>query len=115
MPDEQPSLFDPHKGRQLANEGIARADDHANLEWKDAALTALHVCALDRYDFTTDQVYEAMDGEWTHERRAMGAVMRQGARAGWIEKTKDFRLTERPEGHRGPKQVWRSLIYRRGS
>ncbi len=110
--DEQPNLFDALLGKSLADAAIERVDEHANEEWKSAALDAVSLCASAYSLFTTDQVYEVLvryDVE-THERRAMGAIMRRAKTAGWIAPTDDYWPTARPEAHRNPKRVWRSLI-----
>lgn len=46
----------------------------------------------------------------THEPRALGALMREAARAGDIEATDAWALSERVACHRRPLRVWRSLL-----
>lgn len=115
-PGTEPTLFDPERGAELRDDGIARAEAHAEVQWKDAALDAVLACARQLPRFTTDEVYAhgLLVGYSTHELRAMGGIMRRACTQGWIVPTDDYRPTARPEAHRRPMRVWRSLVYREG-
>ena len=48
----------------------------------------------------------------THEKRALGGIMRGAAVAGVIERTDRVVLCTRPNCHRAPITVWKSLMFR---
>jgi hypothetical protein len=107
----QETMFDSNLGAILRDDGIRRADEHADRDWKRAAYEAVSNLALFREHFTTDDVHELLgDAVSTHEKRAMGAIMRRAARDGLIEATDRYVASDRPEAHRNPKRVWRSLV-----
>lgn len=98
---------------EVRDQAIAVADAHADPTWRAHALDVVQALALRRPEFSTDAVWHALDeedGPETHERRALGGVMREAARAGWIEPTDRTVDSTRAIAHRGPKRVWRSLI-----
>lgn len=93
-------------GRARAADGIGRAGEHADDDWKAAARAA--VLSMDAgAEFTTDDVWRRIPaGLTTPEPRAMGAVMTALAGAGAIRKTDRVRESVRPEAHANPKAVW---------
>lgn len=107
----QPSIFDPDDGARRRDDGIQRADDHAVPDWKDEAYLAVIRVAARLGEFTSDDVWAELAASEvsTHEHRAMGAVIRRAARAGWCAPTSEFSLSRRPQRHRAPLRVWRSL------
>ena len=109
------NLFDLPAGQQAAQAGIDQAEDHAQQEWLEWAAAAVRTCAETGEPFTTDQVYAVMEARAiaenrptpaTHERRAMGAVVRKAVQDGLIVDTGRIQPTERPEGHASPKRLW---------
>ena len=95
----------------LLDDALERVEGNADARWKDACVDTIHRLALEREDFTTDDVWEAMDPEArTHERRAMGAMMRRAADRGWIRPTTLYKPTARPEAHGRPVRVWASRL-----
>jgi hypothetical protein len=70
--EEPPDLFS-----QL--ESVA---DHAGDEWRDRALDLVHYLALTRDTFTVEDLDEQLPP--TVDRRAVGWVLRRGARLGWM-------------------------------
>jgi hypothetical protein len=65
-----------------------------------------------RPEFTTDDVWEHLfqnDLPMPHEPRALGAVMVAAARARIIAPTDRYTPSARPECHRRPVKIWRSL------
>lgn len=93
-------------GRARAADGIARAGEHADDDWKRAA-TAAVLSISPGEQFTTDDVWPRIPaGLTTPEPRAMGAVMTSLAAAGEIVKTDRVRESRRPEAHANPKAVW---------
>lgn len=100
------------EGRRLRDEAIAQVDEHANPDWKDDAYAAVVQLTETMSEFTTDDVwYSLKDSQRgaTHERRAMGAIMRKAARAGLIEPTERYLTSTRAICHSAPKRVWRSV------
>lgn len=102
------------EGELRRDEGIARADYYADLEWRTAAYTALVDVAYLTPFLTSDDVWDRIDGPTTHEHRALGAIFRRASEAGVIAPTDTYRPTSRPSAHRRPIRVWRSLICREG-
>lgn len=97
---------------QLRDLGIRQADDHADPEWKDAALLAVHRCAVSHPEFIVDSVWQFIpEGFTTREGRAMGAVIRKALERQWIEPTGRYTKTARTTSHSAPRQIWRSLVY----
>jgi hypothetical protein len=89
-------------------------DAHADPEWKAAAEAAGRRIAARQPEFTTDDVWAALDREGVpkpRERRAMGPVMMALRRDKIIAATNRFDTTERPIAHAANVRIWRSLIY----
>ena len=110
----QPPLFDPQEGARLRDEGIERAGGAAPVLAVADALWAVCYVARHRATFTTDHVWavlEAIDAPSFPEPRALGAVMRDAQREGWIAATDDYDLSKRKVCHRRPLRIWRSLRY----
>ena len=109
------STQSPLPGMTLRDAAIDRVEEHADQEWRDAATLAVEACALTRRHFTSDHVWqhmvEADVTATTHEPRAMGAIMRAASNAGWCERTDVTKNSTRPQCHRRPLRVWRSLIH----
>ena len=106
----QETMFDANLGAILRDDGIGRADEHADREWKDAAYEAVSDLALFCEHFTTDDVHERLGDVHTHDKRAMGAIMLRAARDGLIVATDRYVASDRAVAHRNPKRVWRSLV-----
>jgi hypothetical protein len=105
-------IFDALAGSMLANEGIAKADANVDKAWALVALKAVSWLAMTQEEFTADDVWGilATDPAFTHEPRALGGVMRRAVSCGYIESTDRYILSSRPECHRNPKRVWKSLL-----
>lgn len=98
-------------------DGIDRADEHANRIWKQAARDAVKWLATKdpRYPhitprFSSDDVWGLLKAHNTHEPRAMGAIMQQAVRDGWIVSTGKYEPSTRPESHRRPVLIWRGQL-----
>lgn len=100
----------------VTDEAIARADEHAHETWRLAALKAVVMCAERMERFTADDVHAMLErcapDVATHDTRALGAIMRIAKIEGVIAATDEYRRSERLVAHRGPKQVWRSLVWK---
>lgn len=96
-------------GQLSLDQALATVADHADHRWTVAARRAVaHVAASGR-PFTTDDVWAELGadaGVSTHERRALGAVMRWAVKRGICEPTDDYRPSTRPECHKRPVRVW---------
>ncbi len=107
-----PREHDALCAKAATDEAIERVEEHADPEWKAHALDAIESCARSFPTFTTDAVWALLDGgPETHEPRALGAVMREAARRGWVESTDRTEQTARVHAHQRPARVWHSLIY----
>jgi len=101
-------------GAAERDEAIDRTTD-GNERWLAAVSDAIEHVASHRREFTTDHVWARLADGSTEpppgfEPRAMGAAMVRAMRAGIIERTDRTEPTDRPEAHRSPKRIWRSVI-----
>lgn len=106
------------KGRVAKADGMSAAESHAPREWLSAARQAGRQVALLRQEFTTDPIWRVLELQHVqppHEPRAMGPVMDSLMKAGVCFKTTRVSPSARPECHRRPLTVYRSLIYKGGS
>ena len=100
------TLFDAEEAR---DEAIARAEAGAG-DWVGRARDAVQLVALARFDFTTDDVWDALGGDRPQEPRALGAVMKQLAGEGKIRATGEYRKSSRVDCHARPVAVWRVVL-----
>ena len=102
--------------KRIADEEKKKAVDavaKAAKDWRETAMPVLRQIAKEVDAFTTDRVQWELNRqgiEPPREPRAYGALMRESARAGLIEKTDRVVPSVYPRNHRRPKAVWRSLI-----
>ena len=92
------------------DEAIQRVDEHASDAWKAEAMRAVVRVARERRRFTTDDVWAVLGESGTHEPRAMGAIMLQAARDGWVRATDDYVRSNRVACHARPLRVWESAL-----
>jgi hypothetical protein len=98
------------------HEAMERVDRNANAQWKKV-MYALGVETAKRMPhLTSDEIFDLYDATlqtaWTHEKRALGAVMQRLARDGIIRKSAlPHRPSRRKTLHASPLQVWDSLIF----
>jgi hypothetical protein len=100
------------EGERLKRLGMARVERHADPEWLKAADECVKLVAGLGADFTTDDVYELMEIRYpfvsTHDDRAMGPVIKNVAKQGWIEKAPVMPVKSRRRTlHASPITVWR--------
>lgn len=89
------------------DEGMRRAEDHADKEWKVLAWDTL-VAYFDTHDeFFCDDFWLETRLPWPREARAIGPLILRAARAGLIEKTGASRPSVR--SNLTPKPVWRVM------
>jgi DNA-binding IclR family transcriptional regulator len=96
------------KRREVA---IAQVEEHAAPDVRSLLLKAVRAVAERQPMLTSEDVILAYTGTTPHEPRVLGAVMREAKRQGWIVPTEEWRLSVRPESHRRPQRVWRSLVF----
>lgn len=91
-------------------EAIASAGKHADDRWWHEALDGVRQVAIQRSQFTADDVCAWLErrGVSTHDLRALGAVMRGAASAGWCHTTDNFVRSKRASRHNAPIRVWQS-------
>lgn len=90
MTDTLPSLFDPPEVVDEArDDGIGRADAHADPEWRVAAMQGIALLARTGEPFTADEVLAYLDSvaQDTHNLAALGPLFQRAARSGLIVKT----------------------------
>jgi hypothetical protein len=98
-------------GRAERDEAVARVDRHAPSDWKQEARDVVSRLAHGQQTVHPDDVWDRLTTR-PAEPRALGAIMVWARNQGLIEVTDEMRESERPEAHRNPKRVWRSLVYR---
>jgi hypothetical protein len=108
--------FDPAAGRRGKADGMLRAEHHADAYWWQCMLESGREVALRKpYLFTDDIVkfcLEKHPNVWTHEKRAIGPLMREMCRLGYFVPTQDWVESAQKQCHRRPMRVWFSLLYR---
>lgn len=99
-------------GEELRDEGIDRAEAHANPRFKAEAFFLIATIPLGA-EFTTDYIWRLLPPDCrTREPRAMGAIIRSAFKQGLIEQVPRTIKSIRPIAHRNPKQVWRRITSR---
>jgi hypothetical protein len=101
------TLFDAEEARDAA---IRQVQAAAPGVWMRRARDAALLVSLARFDFTTDDVWTALEGLEPPEPRAMGAVMKGLASEGLIRATGEYRKSRRVECHARPVAVWRMVL-----
>lgn len=87
---------------------------HENTDdgWKVRADAALDRACLENPRVISDDVWEILgDDDMPHDGRAMGQVMKRGAKRGVCAHTGTHRKSARLNCHGHPRGVWRSLTY----
>ena len=100
------TLFDAEEAR---DEAIARVERGAG-DWVERARDTVMLVALARFDFTTDEVWDALGEDRPEEPRALGAVMKGMAREGRVRATGEYRKSRRVDCHARPVAVWRVCL-----
>lgn len=108
-------VFDPQGGSAARDEGIDRADRHADPVWKAWWEDAVRRIAEQQQYFSTDDVERLKLMEQvthtTHEKRAIGGIMRRANKDGVCAPTENWVQSQRRVNHRRPLRVWASLLY----
>jgi hypothetical protein len=102
-------------GTQKRDAAMAQVEAHASVSWSGSVEQAIYYVAQHRQLFTTDAVWAVLrswDIVAPAEPRAMGPLMKNACRWGWCVPTGDHWMSVRPECHRRPIAVYRSLVQR---
>ncbi len=104
--------FDLEPGRDERDRAIEQVTAHAKVGFIEAGREALERCCFTMETFTTDEIWALIpDSSYTHEPRAMAAIMKFAQANNWAYPLDQYRPSSRPKAHRGPKRVWRSRVY----
>ena len=93
-------------------EAIDRAYCGAETSWKMYAEHTLEqVCRTQRF-FSADDLWQAMKGSGlrTEEPRALGAIIRNGAKRGWCIPMGNYVRSKRKPCHGRPIRIWQSIL-----
>lgn len=104
-------LFDEIEAGRRKEDGMERAEVGAGKPWIDHALECVWLVAEGSERFTTDDIWAVLGVGTITEPRAMGPVMREAAKRGWITKTDRTQKSKRPDCHARPLAIWLSNIY----
>ena len=104
------TIIEQNPVQMSLEEAIALVEENADQEWMSAAMYHVRVLCGHHSEFTTDDVWARLQHVETKEHRAMGAVMRKAAKAGWCVPTERFVKSQRPECNRRPICVWQSRL-----
>ena len=100
-----------YEGEKLRDEAIERVEA-ANAQWCRTALAAIQLIAITNAEFTSDDVWHALEmrgiAEPT-ENRAMGAAFKEAMERGVCEPTERTIKSKRKQCHARPIRVWRSI------
>jgi hypothetical protein len=101
---------------QAKSAGMSDVEAGANPEWMRAAYEAVLATARECRHFTSDEVMGRIpEGVGTHDKRALGPVVRTAAFNGVIEKAPVPAVNSaRRSLHASPRTVWKSLIFKEG-
>lgn len=102
--------------REIEKAEAAEKAVHSNAseDWKSRADAALDRACRENELVVSDDVWDILDEEdlsGPHDGRAMGHVMKRGAKRGSCVATEMYRKSAREGCHGHPRTVWRSLIY----
>lgn len=105
--------LDDFTSEQVTEDGIKRSKDHANPGWFNQALSVVEQMSHNKREITVNDVWNEMDRfpVETHDNSAMGPVMREAAKRGWVIKDSVPRKSDRPSRHGGFISVWKSLTF----
>lgn len=95
------------------DDGMRRADEHADDEWKDRASALLDAYLRQHPEFFVDDFWRESALDAPREARALGPIIQRAAREGRIVKTGNYRPSVR--SNLTPKPVWRSTVYEGGT
>lgn len=95
-------------------EGMAKAIDHANEDWKNAVEKRMIFLLRNKRFFTSDDVMIYLNDRniKTHNNSAIGSVFNRYAKQGYIREA-GFVISNRPSRHKAPIRLWKSNFYKK--
>ncbi len=98
--------------KKITDEAIQVGFDNANSTWKEIALENLRKLCISKEEISADDLRDSMveSSIGTHDRRAVGGLMRTAKKNGWCEPTGVHVPSRYTHGHLH--QIWRSKIYK---
>lgn len=109
---EQRNLFDLAAGLEARDAAMEQVAANAEPGWNTEALSTCHAVATRLPRLATDDLWEAGLPP-TRENRALGPIMREACRRGWIVPLDgEDRKSKCKWQHGRPLQLYRSLIWR---
>lgn len=107
-----PPTLDAQEAERNRDIGIARSDAAASDEFRAELDAAVYQAAQKHAELVCDAIYEFMPpGEAKGNLHAVGAAMKRAVKAGWLAPTDRLGRTAQVQCNRGPRVLWRSLIY----
>ena len=112
MSKKRPIQFSLLGARGARDAAMEAAEENAYQKWKAEALKTIRRVALEMDFFTVDRVQELMQLTKldTHDNRAMGPMMLEARRRGWIESTRQTVQSTQKHCHANPRTLWRSKL-----
>jgi hypothetical protein len=108
--------FDPGEGAAGRQDGMNRARQGADPEWRRIILICFREVAERKPYFNTDDVERwrltHYPNHTTPEKRALGPAAIEAAKHGYCERTDGFHVSTEKSNHCRPKRCWFSLIFR---
>jgi hypothetical protein len=98
-----------HLAETARDLAIMRAEYAASDDWKSEAMCVIWAVAKSQPNLTTDDVWDLLAE--AREPRAMGAMMKNAQREGWIRPLSTWALSRRPICHCRPVRMWQSLLW----
>jgi len=99
-----PTLFDAAEAERRRDEGMALAEEAADVDWKDAWRQTIRLLAAIGDPFCSDDVRAIAGDPWDHP-NAAGSLFNSAAREGIIRHV-GYRRSDRAALHRHPVALW---------
>lgn len=94
------------EGQVARDDALARVDANAHPRWRRCAFAAVFRRGVEGGRFTAEDCWAYIpDGVWTHEPRAMGSVIQQILRDGFIEHV-GWTSANKAVSHAGPRREY---------
>jgi hypothetical protein len=96
--------------KETTEEAVLRSYENAKDPWKEYALHCVSIIAKKMEEFTVNDVRPLVNASpyTTQDNRALGAVIKEAARRGWITNTHQTQVNK--IGHGVQMSIWRSNI-----
>jgi hypothetical protein len=107
----------PPEVREKIEDGMKRADDHADVRWKHLLDACIVAAARKKAEITIDDVLDEFDAipeanrPDTHNWSALGPAMRRAWKMGVLKPTDRVARSRRPHKHGNRGNIWLSQYY----